>query len=88
MKNLIGLILIGILIMCIPSKLNAQTQEKQIPIYLTPSQINTVLRGLLKLPMEESGNVYFSVSNQADALLKQPTPKIDSTGLKPKTIKK
>jgi len=40
-------------------------QDKQITLKLTVSQTNTVLRGLSKLPLEESQETYMSIMVQA-----------------------
>lgn len=59
-------------------------QERTVKITLTETQLNIVLKGLGKLPLEEVGDTYFAVRNQAVQQLNAPVdpPKKDSTNKK------
>jgi hypothetical protein len=62
-------------------------QERRVTISISIEEANVILKALGKLPLEESGNLYFSVQQQVQTQL-QPVPpavKKDSTS---KTQKK
>ena len=50
-------------------------QDKTLNIRLTVAQANTVLKGLSKLPLEESQETYMSIMVQAQAQMDTTKPK-------------
>jgi hypothetical protein len=64
------------------SKVELQPDDK-LPIFLTVPEIQGVLAGLRKFPMEQVENLVFNIRNQAEHLLEQMKPSNktdDSTG--------
>lgn len=61
---------------------NGTQQERRFNLSLTEQEINIVLKGLGKLPLEESQPVYGNIIQQAQAQL-QP-PKVKDSISKPK----
>lgn len=83
-KQLIGLSIIllatGITysLMAIPAK---KPQQQKVTLHLSIQEVELVLKALGKLPLEESGNLYMGIQQQAQQQL-QPAPqkpKGDST---------
>lgn len=54
-------------------------QPQTVTITLRVEEVEVVLKGLGKLPLEESGNIFFSIKNQAERQLSAPP---DTTGKK------
>lgn len=68
---------------------NPPKQEPQrISVSLTLPEADLVLKALGKLPLEESGGLFFNIQRQAQAQLQvQPKQKIDTNAINSKTGK-
>ena len=67
------------------SSFKSPTQERRFSISLTGPEIDVVLDGLGKLPLEKSGELFLNIQRQAQMQLQpqqKPLPKADTT--KPK----
>lgn len=78
-KIILGL---SVLIILSVAQSYAPKQDKRFTLSLTGQEVETVLKALGKLPLEESQNVYMTVYQQAQAQLVPPKPAVqkqDST---------
>jgi len=63
----------------------AKKQQQRVTLHLTVQEVELITKALGKLPLEESGNLYIGIQQQAQAqLAPAPKPKADSTGSKSK----
>lgn len=58
-------------------------QQQRVMLSLTIQEVELVMKALGKLPLEESGNLYMAIQQQAQTQLQPPQkPKADSTAKK------
>lgn len=50
-------------------------QTKKIHLEVEPSEMGLILKGLGKLPLEESGNLFLNLQQQAQEQMMPPLPK-------------
>lgn len=58
-------------------------KQQKISLSVSVAETEVILKALGKLPLEESGDLFFNIQRQAQAQL-TPKPKTDSTAAKPK----
>lgn len=74
-KQLIGLSIIllatGITysLMAVPKK-----QDKRITLTVSIQEVEVIMKALSELPLKESGNLYFTIQQQAQSQLQQLSP--------------
>jgi len=67
----------------------AKKQQQRITLHLTVQEVELIMKALGKLPLEESGNLYVGIQQQAQTQLQAASPlqkpkSHDSTTAKPK----
>jgi len=60
----------------------SRKQDRRINLNVSVQEVEVIMKALGKLPLEESGNLYFTIQQQAQTQL-VPTKK-DTTSSKPK----
>lgn len=79
----LGIVMVAVLI---TAGLNAipRKQDRRVTLNVSIQETELLLKALGKLPLEESGNLFFSIQNQAQAQLAPPAAKKDTTSQKSK----
>jgi hypothetical protein len=61
----------------------SRKQDRRINLNVSVQEVDVIMKALGKLPLEESGNLYFTIQQQAQTQLAPPAKK-DTTSGKPK----
>lgn len=90
MKKIIFFLSVVVLASLVTISLNAfdnsllRKQDKRVVLNLSIQETELVMKALGKLPLEESGGLYFNIQQQAQSQLAPPQkPKPDSSTVKP-----
>jgi hypothetical protein len=59
-------------------------QQQRVTLHLTVQEVELIMKALGKLPLEESGNLYIGIQQQAQTQLAPQKPKVDSAAPKSK----
>lgn len=79
----LGVILLTTLITQALLAYETSRRQQRVMLSLTIQEVELIMKALGKLPLEESGNLYMAIQQQAQTQLQPPQkPKADSTAKK------